>query len=332
MDQKEIPKNLRDDNLSDETKTLISSLVSEIDTQGNKLYNYQGCWYYSATLQGVLNFQRNFKPQDSDIIITSFPKSGATWLKALTVSLLERSKHSSSHDHDHPLLSHNPHALVPSLEANLYLTSQNPDLMTKFSPSPSPRLFSTHMPLLTLQETLKDSPCKVVYLCRDVKDALVSRWFFRCSYLKKQVERHVLEAMFESFCSGISFYGPFWDQVLSYWRGSLEDPSHVLFMRYEEMKQDPYTQLKRLAEFLGCPFTDKEEESGSVDKILELCSLRSLSDLEINKTGKTSNGVDYKFFFRKGEVGDSKNYLTPEMESRIDKIVREKLEGSGLKF
>ncbi|XP_019094947.1 PREDICTED: cytosolic sulfotransferase 1-like isoform X2 [Camelina sativa] len=331
MDQKEIPKNLRDDNLSEETKTLISSLRSDIDTQGNKLYNYQGCWYYSATLQGVLNFQGNFKPQDSDIVIASFPKSGATWLKALTVSLLERSKHRSPDDH--PLLSQNPHALVQSLEANLYLSSQTPDLVTKLSSSSSsPRLFSAHMPLLTLQETLKDSPCKIVYLCRNVKDALVSRWFFRCSYLKKEVERHVLEAMFESFCSGVSFYGPFWDQVSSYWSGSLEDPDHILFLRYEEMKEDPYAQLKRLAEFLSCPISEEEEHSGIVEEILELCSLRSLSSLEINKTGKTSNGVDYKFFFRKGEVGDSKNYLTPEMEDKIDKIVQEKLEGTGLNF
>ncbi|KAL1202357.1 Cytosolic sulfotransferase 1 [Cardamine amara subsp. amara] len=205
MDQKEIPKNLRDDNLSEETKTLMSSLRSNIDKQGNKLFNYQGCWYYSGTLQGVLNFQRNFKPQDSDIIIASFPKSGTTWLKALTVALLERSKHRSSDDH--PLLSHNPHALVQSLEAILYLNSQTPDLMPKFSSSS--RVFSTHMPLHTVQETLKESPCKIVYVCRNVKDALVSRWYFRCSYMKQQVERHVLEAMFESFCSGVSFYGSF---------------------------------------------------------------------------------------------------------------------------
>ncbi|RID68051.1 hypothetical protein BRARA_C00236 [Brassica rapa] len=66
--------------------------------------------------------------------------------------------------------------------------------------------------------------------------------------------------------------------------------------------------------------------------ILELCSLRSLSDLEINKSGKNVNGVDYKFYFRKGEVGDWKNHLTPEMESRIDMIIEEKLRGSGLSF
>ncbi|KAG2295517.1 hypothetical protein Bca52824_042186 [Brassica carinata] len=65
---------------------------------------------------------------------------------------------------------------------------------TNLSSSPR-RMFSIHMPLLSLQETINDSPCKIVYLCRDVKDALMSRWYFRCSYLKKEVDRHVLESM-----------------------------------------------------------------------------------------------------------------------------------------
>ncbi|CAN7113776.1 unnamed protein product, partial [Brassica rapa subsp. narinosa] len=331
MDHNELPTTVREDYISEETKKLISSLPVNKDSQGN-LCKYQGCWYYYNTLQGAINFQNHFQPHDTDVILASFPKSGTTWLKALTVALLERSsKHHDDHPllsdnphairskhHDgHPLLSDNPHALVPFLENNLYLKSSTPDL-TKYSSSSSPRLFATHMPLLTVKEGLKGSPCKIVFMCRNAKDALISLWYFRCKYQKLEMTRGILESMFESLCSGVSFYGPIWDQVLSYWRGSLEDPSRVLFMKYEEMKEEPYAQLKRLAEFFGCPFTEEEEESGGVEKILELCSLPSLSDLEINKSGKNVNGVDYKFYFRKGEVGDSKNHLTPEMESKID--------------
>lgn len=326
MNEKKLPDHLREDNLSEETRTLISSLPSTKDFLG-KIYNYQGCWYYPNTLLGVLNFQKGFKPQETDIVIASFPKSGTTWLKALTVALLERSKYSSS-DVPHPLQSDNPHGLVPFLETNLYLNSSTPDL-TKFS---SPRLFSTHMPLHTLQVPFKDSPCKIVYVCRDVKDVLVSQWYFRSAYLQKEVDKSLLESSLDSLCSGVGYFGPIWENVLSYWRGSLEDPEHILFMRYEEMKSEPAAQVKRLAEFLGCPFTEEEEEGGSVDKILELCSLHSLSSMEINKTGKTSNNVHHSNFFRKGEVGDSKNHLTPEMENKIDMIMEEKYKGSGLKY
>ncbi|KAF2620867.1 hypothetical protein F2Q68_00040753 [Brassica cretica] len=296
MNEKELPENVRGDNISEETKSLISSLPWNKDCLGT-LYNYQGC---------------------------------TTWLKALTIALFERFKNSSSSDVPHPLQSDNPHGILPFLELHLYLKSSTPDLTELSS---SPRLFSTHMPFHTLRVPFKDSfPCKIVYVCRDVKDVLVSHWHFRCAYFQNGLDKSILESSFESLCMGDGSFGPFWEHVLSYWRGSLEDPEHVLFMRYEELKSEPSTQVKRLAEFLGCPFTKEEEEGGSVDKILELCSLRSLSSMEINKTGKAPNNVNYSSFFRKGEVGDSKNHLTPEMENKIDMIVEEKYKGSGLKF
>jgi len=68
--------NLRHEDLTEETKTLISSLPSEKAYLGRNLCKYQGSWYYYNFLQGVLNFQRGFKPQDTDIIVASYPKSG----------------------------------------------------------------------------------------------------------------------------------------------------------------------------------------------------------------------------------------------------------------
>ncbi|KAL1195360.1 Cytosolic sulfotransferase 1 [Cardamine amara subsp. amara] len=138
--------------------------------------------------------------------------------------------------------------------------------------------------------------------------------------------------MVESFCRGVHYFGPFWDNVLSYWRGSLEEPKHVLFMRYEDLKAEPCAQVMRLAEFLGCPFTEEEMCSGSIEEILESCSLHDLSNLEINKTGKSWNNVDNNIYFRKGEVDDWKNHLTTEMENKIDMIIRERFQGSGLKI
>lgn len=90
MDEKDIPRNLREEeeeeeeNLSEETKSSISSLPWEIDYLGNKLFKYQGYWYYEDILQAIPNFHKSFQPQETDIIVAAFPKSGTTWLKALT--------------------------------------------------------------------------------------------------------------------------------------------------------------------------------------------------------------------------------------------------------
>uniref|UniRef100_A0A0E0CEM0 Sulfotransferase n=1 Tax=Oryza meridionalis TaxID=40149 RepID=A0A0E0CEM0_9ORYZ len=42
--------------------------------------------------------------------------------------------------------------------------------------------------------------------------------------------------------------------------------------------------------------------------------------------------MENSVFFRKGEVGDWKNYLTEEMAKKLDAVVEEKLKGSGLTF
>ncbi|KAF8075452.1 hypothetical protein N665_1092s0004 [Sinapis alba] len=322
------PSFINNDTVSQDCKNLISSLPSEKDSMGKTLYNYQGSWYYPNTLQAILNFQEHFRARDNDIILASYPKSGTTWLKALAFAIVHRNKYAANLV-SHPLLSDNPHNLVRFLEADLYVNNQRPDL----EELPSPRLFATHMPFQTLHESLRDSPCKVVYVCRDIKDVLVSRWHFISKLVKKEIDsNYPLEEMFDKFIKGAYSFGPFQDQVLSYWKESLVNSNPVLFMRYEEMIEKPEAQVMRLADFLGCSFTEEEKESGMVEKILELCSLGNLSSLEVNKTGASTCGIAHHAFFRKGGVGDWKNHLTDDMARKLDEMVEKKLQGSGLKF
>ncbi|KAF3528859.1 hypothetical protein DY000_02039213 [Brassica cretica] len=76
--------------------------------------------------------------------------------------------------------------------------------------------------------------------------------------------------MFDAYCKGVILYGPYWEHVLSYWNGSLEDKENVLFMMYEEIIEEPHLQVKRLTEFLNYTFTEEEEASGSVEAVLAL--------------------------------------------------------------
>ena len=141
-----------------------------------------------------------------------------------------------------------------------------------------------------------------------------------------------MEDYAEGFCRGEQGFGPFWDQVLGYWKESLEKPEKVLFLRYEDMKEETELYVKKVAEFVGFPFSKEEESQGVVAEILEVCSLRSLSGLEVNRSGKLMAIIDNKRFFRKGEVGDWVNHLTPSMAERIMKIIEQKFSGSGLTF
>ncbi|KAE8673286.1 Cytosolic sulfotransferase 8 [Hibiscus syriacus] len=233
-------------------------------------------------------------------------------------------------NHDHPLLSQNPHVLVPFLEVTLYVDGQVPD----FTDFPSPRLFGTHMPHPSLPDSVNNSACKLVYLCRNPSDTLVSLWHFTNRMIPDGLGKGTvsLEELFDQFIRGVSLCGPYWDHVLGYWKASLENPERVLFLKYEELKEQPQVQVSKLAEFLGRPFSSEEEANGALDGILKLCSFENLSNLEVNKTGTLASGEDFNNFFRRGEVGDAKNHLSPHMMEKLNQVIQEKLYGYGLKF
>ncbi|XP_057962566.1 cytosolic sulfotransferase 5-like [Malania oleifera] len=323
----DLPKYLQDSQLTQECRDLLSILPTEKGWLSTHLHQYQGFWYATRHMQGVLSCQKHFKAHDTDILLVTTPKSGTTWLKAITFALLNRENYPDT-TQNHPLLTANPHDLVPFLELKLYVEGQCPDL----APFGSPRLFSTHLPTVSLPESVTASSCKLVYLCRNPRDVFVSFWHFTNKLRLHNMGTNSLDEVYDKFCRGVSIYGPFWDHVLGYWRESLEMPHKVFFLKYEDLKEKPDVNLRRLAEFLGCPFSAEEETEGVVDEILKLCSFDNLSNLEVNRIAKLSSGEENNTFFRRGVVGDWMNYLTDEMIERLDQITEQKLQGSGLKL
>ncbi|KAI4332940.1 hypothetical protein L6164_017806 [Bauhinia variegata] len=134
------------------------------------------------------------------------------------------------------------------------------------------------------------------------------------------------------FCKGSVGFGPFWNHLLGYWKESLERPNKVLFLKYEDLKADINSNVKKVATFLDCTFTVEEERGGAIEDIIKLCSFEKMKELEVNKSGKSIKNFENKNLFRKGEIGDWANYFSPEMVQKLSKVMEEKLGGSGLSF
>ncbi|XP_054824824.1 cytosolic sulfotransferase 12-like [Prosopis cineraria] len=203
------PKKIDDEDLSQECPDFTATLPSEPDWFATQPYNYQGFWHSKRLMQGILNFQNHFQACDSDIFLVTFPKCGTTWLKALTFTVLNRKSH---------------------------YPSPNPDL-TRRSIIPPPH------PLFT---SLKQSRCKIIFMCRNPEDAFVSLWHFGNKLRPDQSNR--IDGAFEKFCQGL--------------------------------KDEPVQILKKLAEFIGHGFSKEEEDGDAVGDILKLCSFETLSNLE----------------------------------------------------
>ncbi|XP_047949281.1 cytosolic sulfotransferase 5-like [Salvia hispanica] len=291
------------------------------------LYEFHGFWFTKTYLEATKEVVETFKPLPTDIILASFPKTGTTWLKALLYSITHR----SSPQDDAVLTLNHPQELIPSLETNLYVRKQAP---LNDDAAKQGRILATHAPHQILQHLLNSCDCKIVYVTRNPKDTLVSLWHFLQKSKDFEDDPWELEAAVDQFCDGVVPFGPYYDHVLGYREVSINMPQKVLFVTYEELKEDTRSHVRRIGEFLGCPFVGENGEE-QVEKIVRLCSFEILSNQEVNKSSELPESgfpLPYNSFFRRGEVGDHLSCLGDDMIRKIDHVTKLKFHASGFHY
>ncbi|CAL1384859.1 unnamed protein product [Linum trigynum] len=298
--------------------------TSELFWNCCEICQIDGFWYMAKGMDRMAEFRSGFEPKKDDILLTSFTKTGTTWLMALCYNILDVEEGGDL------LATKNPHEVVPTLE-NDFLVDRVQEMLLNCSP---PRLLHTHLPCSYLPEKVRESGCKLVYVARNPKDTLVSMWhFYNKNFVKVDptaaASPFPLEGAVESFCSGAVPWGPFYEHVVGYWEESKKRPDEVFFVKYEDLCRDLEEQVRKLATFLGQKIMDPD-----VEEVLWRSSLNRLKELEVNKNGvrKELPYIPNFTYFRTGTVGDWKNYLTSDMAQRIDQLTRVKLEGTGLSF
>ena len=131
---------------SNDYKEKISTFPKGKGWLSDEVHHYQGFWYNFFYLEGLSIAHEHFKPQPNDIILSSTPKSGTTWLKALSFAIVTRSSFDAS---TNPLLTTMPHECVLSLESDLAHNSFYRNLDTT--------LVGTHVPYTSLPKSIIDS-------------------------------------------------------------------------------------------------------------------------------------------------------------------------------
>ncbi|KAJ6834475.1 cytosolic sulfotransferase 15-like [Iris pallida] len=239
-----------------------------------------------------------FEARPTDIILATLPKSGTTWLKALLFATVNRNS-------SPPLPATWPHStptsVFLSLKSSCMETVQESRTWTRYPP----RGFWPHISRSISYPTPLSTP-DVGSSTYAAIPRITSCPFGTLSikseeqWWRASASRGRLRPLLPRAFPG----GPFWDHMLGYWKASLQvGGCNVLFMRYEELMKDPTAELKRLAEFVGCPFTQEEQANGVLEDIVETCGFEKLSSLEVNKVGKQTFSrvkVDNDSFFRRG--------------------------------
>ncbi|KAK4422356.1 Cytosolic sulfotransferase 15 [Sesamum alatum] len=93
MEKKQDPKcssaQVEDNSPKDEFQELLQTL-EQVSWDGVPIVKYCGCWFQVNHFRPILTAQKHFKAKDTDVILSTMPKSGTTWLKALTFSIANR--------------------------------------------------------------------------------------------------------------------------------------------------------------------------------------------------------------------------------------------------
>ena len=194
-----------------------------------------------------------------------------------------------------------------------------------FLSSKRPRIAHTNLTFNYLPRGLAAGKGKAIHISRNPNDIAVSYFHFvQIAPHGYGVFDNKWDTFFECFMAGRVSNGRWYDHMVDWTKHKNKD--NILFVTYEDFKDDPQTMIYKLAKFIGKPIT--EDQCRRIADIVSFQSMKNHPKMSLKHERLKGD------FLRKGVVGDWQNYFTPDQESRINEMYEKfKLEtGVSLRF
>ncbi|XP_075543529.1 sulfotransferase 2A8-like [Dermacentor variabilis] len=270
----------------------------------------------------VLKGALEFRAQEGDLVLLSFPKTGTHWVLYIVQLILKKGQPITSYDE--------------FTQNMIYLGVSHPD---DLKPSLPLRVISSHYPL---RNESMSSEAKYIYVARNPWDVCVSFYHMATSLSAYRFQHGTFDQFFDAFLSeDVAGCGNYFDHVVSGYE--LKDIPNVFFVTYENLTKDTRGTVLKLARFLGDSYAaDLEKDNRLLNELLERCSADHMKETMVGDLNRNSNpsidnllrrldanckdghsGDRKKYcLVREAKVGGWKRYFSREQLRRLEEAIK----------
>ncbi len=251
----------------------------------------------------------NFIARPTDVLITTAPKAGTTWMQQILHQLRTGGDPSFESIYDVVPWLEMPRPGVPPL-----------DVIAEYERIPNPRVFKTHC---TFMQTPGSDVARIILTVRDPRDCCVS-FFHHMNGMNPDAIPGMPSMRFDNMQQCVDrflSFGGWYRNVSSWWPH--RDQSNVLMMRYQDLIADLPGQIDRIVAFLDWEITPEHRRAA-----IEYSSFRWMKEHADKFTRKTMGAPLMSkegTFIRQGKVGGHTAELTPEQAEAIVARARQDL-------
>lgn len=261
----------------------------------------------ASTSEAARRHATELKPQPGDVIISTYPKCGTTWMQQIVHGLRSRG------NMDFGEISEVVPFMEVALDCGIDLNAPQ---------AFQPRAFKTHMSADALPEG-----ARTIVVLRDPMDASVSFYNFMVGwYLEPGTVS--LESFIEAYGFDLANPHNYWAHLASWW--TRRDRDTVQIHCFEDIKTDPAAAVRKVARFIGVDLDGELEalvlEQSSITFMLE--HKHQFDDNLLRRArdeimGLPADGESSKV--KSGKVGASKDLLPEAIAQRFDEIWQSEL-------
>ncbi|XP_060570701.1 sulfotransferase 1B1-like isoform X2 [Ruditapes philippinarum] len=298
---------------------IMSKLTLELPDGKTLKYTHSSGLTYNEIVLGFVPDQdmtaqneriKNLHIRDDDVYLVTYPKCGTHWVWEIISMLIAGSSE----------------YLTNTKEA-AFLDFQLPEMTEAI---PSRRILNCHFPFKLTPREVFEKGIKIVHVMRNPKDAFVSFY-----HHMKTIGGDRFNQTFHEFLPqmlgehGFYMHYPWFRYVKEWEKFSKENPEQILNLYFEDLKENSVLEIKKINKFLGTGRSDD-----LIEMIADACTFQKLkrADAEVKVFPDFMLHAGRPCFYRKGEVGDWKNYFTDAENENMDTWLAENLIDTDLKF